>query len=164
MMTKILTAVLGTLVISHAAIAIPRVESRISEIPVYNSQARAITIGNLCAILKQGTVDLGKKARASCQNAGGGVIQVNFSSGSLKAAILGNATDKMVVEYRGSDEIHSYLNNLGQSLQMNFEFVNTGTSPAPGGGGIEHGYYRGDVYVANSDGRFRFGYFFNQKQ
>jgi hypothetical protein len=145
------------------AFAAQKVESRISDIQTYNSQSSALSFQQLCEVFSKKTLDLGKRASAGCQNQGNGVVKVTVSSTEgLRASILANATDKLVVEYRGSDEVHSYVNNLNQYFVIDLSFVNTGVSRSPQGP-LENGFYRGDIRISNAEGRYRFGYYFNQK-
>jgi hypothetical protein len=145
------------------AFAAQKVESRISDIQTYNSQASALSFQQLCEAFQKKTLDLGKKASVSCQNLGDGVVAVTAAStDGLKASLLANLADKLVIEYRGSDEVHSYVNNLNQSIVIALSFVNTGVSRSPMGTRV-NGFYRGDIRINNAEGRFRFGYYFNQK-
>lgn len=139
-----------------------QVESRISELPVYNAQTEALTISKVCKLLEGREADLGKTTSVRCIDRQNGVLELAASdsrSGKTRS-ILANASDKTVVEYRGFDYVHYYRNNLGQDLTLNFIFVTAGTSQVSGGTLI-HGNYRADFYLRDKAGQNRFGYFSN---
>lgn len=139
-----------------------RVESRTSEIPTYNSQASALTIADLCRVLSQDSVALGP-AKVTCKTGDDGVLTFSASKGDLAASVLANASDKLVLEYRGEGESHEYKNNRGQTLLVIFDFVASGTHRTSDGSTYVDGSFRADLLIGTSEGRFRFGYYFNQK-
>lgn len=136
------------------------VESRTSEIPTYNSQASALTIADLCRVLIGGSVALGE-ATVTCTT-DDGVTTLSASKGDLTASVLANASDKLVLEYRGDDESHEYKNNRGQTLLVRFDFTTSGTRRTADGTYVD-GSFRADLLMGTSEGNFRFGYYFNQK-
>ncbi|MCM2279765.1 MAG: hypothetical protein NDJ89_16955 [Oligoflexia bacterium] len=76
--------------------------------------------------------------------------------------MLAHAGDKLVLEYFGDNEIHRYRNSLGQSLLVELTWVNSGVI-CGADGAVVKGSYRADLILEEAKGRFRFGYFRNEK-
>ncbi len=136
------------------------VESRTSEIQIYNSQVSAKTVAELCNLLNQSNIDMGKKATIKCKSLGRDVIEMRASLGTKSVAVLAKGSDKVVLEFSGSDEIHTYLNNLGQFFNIKFDFVNTGVRTR-NGITVAEGTYRLDAVFKNSKESIRAGYYIN---
>ena len=140
--------------------AIAGVQAQNGNFTLYNSQSEALTMATVCQILEKRKADLGKTTSVRCAARQNGIMEMTASDTKTNKtkSILFNMTDKTVIEYRGSDQVHYYMNNLGQTLLLNLSFVNNG-QVLTYDGVLVKGWYRVDLFLRDSAGENRFGYY-----
>ena len=140
--------------------AVAGVQAQNGDFTLYNSQSEALTMSAVCQILEKRKADLGKTTSVRCVAGQNGVMELVASDSKTNKtkSILFNKTDKTVIEYRGSDQVHNYMNNLGQHFFLNLSFVNNG-QVLTYDGVLVKGWYRVDFYLRDSAGENRFGYY-----
>ena len=143
---------------SKAAVA--GVQAQNGDFTLYNSQSEALTMATVCQILEKRKADLGKTTSVRCAAKQNGIMEMTASDSKTNKtkSILFNMTDKTVIEYRGSDQVHYYKNNLGQTLLLNLSFVNNG-QVLTYDGVLVKGWYRVDMFLRDSAGANRFGFY-----
>ena len=136
------------------------VQSQNGDFTLYNSQSEALTMQNLCRILEKNKADLGKTTSVRCIARQAGIMEMVASDSRTNKtkSILFNMDDKTVIEYRGPDQVHNYMNNLGQQLFLNLNFVNNG-QVLTNDGVLIKGWYRADFFIRDNTGENRFGYY-----
>ena len=145
---------------AHDKAAVAGVQAQNEGYTLYNSQSEALTMATVCQILEKRKADLGKTSSVRCAAKQNGIMEMTaFDTKTNKTkSILFNKTDKTVIEYRGSDQVHYYMNNLGQSFLLNLSFVNNG-QVLTYDGVLVKGWYRADMFLRDGAGENRFGYY-----
>ena len=153
-------AAAGSAAVPEAKAASTGVQAQNGDFTLYNSQSEALTMSTVCRILETRKADLGKTTSVRCVAKQNGVMELVASDSKTNKtkSILFNKTDKTVIEYRGSDQVHNYMNNLGQHFFLNLSFVNNG-QVLTYDGVLVKGWYRVDFYLRDSAGENRFGYY-----
>lgn len=152
---KLLTLVL---LISAQAFA---VRSTTDEIPQFNGQARAQTISQMCTLLTNASLDLGKVGSVSCSDDGNGLMTIQGELNGRIQTVQALADDKLVLEERGFDEVHTYTNDQDEALVITLTFVAEGTTLKSDGTRM-NGTFRGDVVLRNADSSMRIGAYINK--
>jgi hypothetical protein len=152
------------LVSSMSSAGTIHVESRTSEIQVYQDQGEALSFEALCGYLESGKFNFGK-ANAVCKQLDGGVIELSISGGSprLHFSALANATDRLVIEDIGTTQYHYYLNNLGQYVTFGFVFEQTGITRNRSHETEEKGFSNLVLYAGDANQSYEFGYLNNRR-
>lgn len=137
------------------------VTSTSDKIEKFNSQASAMTIVDLCRTLATNNsgVEWGKSgSKVNCYKTPEGLVEIRAQNSKGILSLYANPSDKTVIEFMGSDEIHRYTNNLGQSLYLQLSFVNEGQRMTLGGV-LQEGHYRPDMTIVSGSSRIRVGFY-----
>lgn len=140
------------------------VVSTIDQIEVFNSQQYAMTMERLCETLspKNPRLNWGKSgSKLTCFQTPEGLIELRAENKEGVLSIYANPTDKTVIEYFGSDEIHRYSNDQRQSLYIQLSFVNEKIRRTMFG--VEEvGHYRPDIRLRSGNSSIRIGYYIQE--
>jgi hypothetical protein len=153
-------AAAGAGAVPEAKAAITGVQAQNGDFTLYNSQSEALPMSAVCRILETRKADLGKTTSVRCVARQNGLMELVASDTRTNKtkSILFNMTDKTVIEYRGPDQVHNYMNNLGQHFLLILNFVNNG-QVLTYDGVLVKGWYRVDFFLRDSAGQNRFGYY-----
>jgi len=102
-------------------------QSRTEEIDSFNSQARAMTMLEICKLIQSKDVNWGTKSSLSCKVNDDSTLTIVGISSKGKSKIDAISVDKAVIEFFGFDEIHQYKNDQNESIKIVIELVPTKT-------------------------------------
>lgn len=146
---------------SLAATPPAAVKSTSDNIEQYSPQSRALTMQQLCDLLTEKNYETDGKSDLTCSSHPGNLIEFKGDVvGQTSESIFANKTDVTIYEAFGDNDIHRYMNDLGQYLSVELIAVNTAVVKSPRGPEVK-GFFRLDATVSTGKAWLRVGYFSN---